>query len=243
MYFFFLNSMFWLEDYRVLFEKHNYIYFIPTKQMTLNEKLNSIMRLNIYYTILVFCFIKEKNWLILPILSTAVIVLIYYKKKKEMLIPLKQNKPNIELEAGFYDFDDKLRVGKYNPILANNENVNIRDTVRNDQSCRKPTINNPFMNIHVPDFNNGQMPKACNVDDSKIEHKVQAYYNKNLFKNIDDVFDSENTFRQFYTMPVTTIPNKQPEFANWLYKIGETCKENTTKCNTYQDVRYRQAGE
>ena len=43
---------------------------------------------------------------------------------------------------------------------------------------------------------------------------------------MSDIFGKNNSQRQFYTMPVTTIPNNQTQFANWLYKTEPTCKEN-----------------
>ena len=38
----------------------------------------------------------------------------------------------------------------------------------------------------------------------------------------------------FYTVPIRTVPNDQTEFANWLYKTGPTCKENSQNCTYYE---------
>ena len=35
-------------------------------------------------------------------------------------------------------------------------------------------------------------------------------------------------------MPIQTIPNDQTNFANWLYKTGPTCHENSEYCTYYQ---------
>ena len=43
------------------------------------------------------------------------------------------------------------------------------------------------------------------------------------------VFGKNNSQREFYTAPVTTIPNNQGDFADWCYKTGKTCKENNGK--------------
>ena len=48
----------------------------------------------------------------------------------------------------------------------------------------------------------------------------------NLYKDVSDIFSKNNSQRQFYTTPVTTIPNDQGSFADWLYKTPPTCKEN-----------------
>ena len=46
-----------------------------------------------------------------------------------------------------------------------------------------------------------------------------------------------NSQRQFYTMPNTTIPNAQDDFAKWLYANPKTCKEDQEFCLRYEDVR------
>ena len=42
-------NKFWIEDPSTLFSEKTYISIIPTNDMNLNEKLNSITRLCIYY--------------------------------------------------------------------------------------------------------------------------------------------------------------------------------------------------
>jgi len=45
--------------------------------------------------------------------------------------------------------------------------------------------------------------------------------------------------RQFYRTPSTTIPNDQTGFAKWLYQVpGKTCKEDSSSCLRYEDIRY-----
>jgi hypothetical protein len=55
---------------------------------------------------------------------------------------------------------------------------------------------------------------------------------------VDDLFNRNTSQRQFYTTPVTTIPNDQTGFARWLYKLPETCKENQSNCLKYEDIRF-----
>jgi len=50
-------------------------------------------------------------------------------------------------------------------------------------------------------------------------------FSKGLFKDINSLYNNENSQREFYTTPNTSIPNKQGELANWLYKVPPTCKE------------------
>ena len=64
---------------------------------------------------------------------------------------------------------------------------------------------------------------------------MQNLYNSSIYRNLSDVWERENSQRMFYTTPIQTIPNNQTDFANWLYKTGPTCKENTEYCTYYQD--------
>ena len=52
------------------------------------------------------------------------------------------------------------------------------------------------------------------------------------------LFDKKNLERQFYTMPVTTIPNDTIEFGKWLYNTNGNCKYDGTRCLQYEDERY-----
>ena len=45
--------------------------------------------------------------------------------------------------------------------------------------------------------------------------------------------------RQFYRMPSNKIPNDQTGFAKWLYQLpNKTCKEDSSSCLMYEDIRY-----
>uniref|UniRef100_A0A6G6AB47 Minor capsid protein P9 transmembrane helices domain-containing protein n=1 Tax=Borely moumouvirus TaxID=2712067 RepID=A0A6G6AB47_9VIRU len=111
-----------------------------------------------------------------------------------------------------YDNHNHDNVEKFTEENMNNKNLD------DSKNCQKSTKNNPFMNITLQDLeeNNNRL-EACNINDG---------------------MDEENNDRQFYTMPVTTIPNKQTEFAKWLYDLPETCKENQLNCLRFEDIRY-----
>ena len=55
------NDLFWKHDISVLFKQDKLTHFFPTERMTLSEKLNSIVRLSIYITILLFAYNKNFN--------------------------------------------------------------------------------------------------------------------------------------------------------------------------------------
>jgi len=102
--------------------------------------------------------------------------------------------------------------------------------------CREPNINNPYMNVLVTQ-DSINLP-ACKHFNDKIKTNVDKYYKFNLYQNSDDIFDKKHLERQFYTMPVSTIPNNQKGFLNWLYKKDGNCKEDNVNCLEYEDERY-----
>ena len=98
-----------------------------------------------------------------------------------------------------------------------------------------PTENYPFMNPLRTDYIDNPNRKAYSSkyrpQNEKIKKMIDDTFNINLYKDLSDVFEKENSQRQYYTLPSTTIPNEQRQFANWLYNTPETCKEgNGSQC-------------
>ena len=112
------------------------------------------------------------------------------------------------------------------------ENI-IIENLEEEMSTVYPTINNPFMNISPDEYLNNldrKVPKDL-LTNKKLQNEIERSFDHNLYKDASDIFNRNNSQRQFYTMPVTTIPNKQKKFAEWLYKTPTTCKEgNGLQC-------------
>ena len=52
------SNTFWANDIGILFHQDKLIHFFPDDKMTLEEKLNSIVRLSAYVSILLFVYNK-----------------------------------------------------------------------------------------------------------------------------------------------------------------------------------------
>ena len=119
---------------------------------------------------------------------------------------------------------------------------NINDRSKNskkNKKCTKPTKNNPFMNVTLADYvDNPNRPEACDVTRKNIQDEITKNFSNNLYKNSDDIFNNKSSERQFYTTSSSTIPNKQKEFAEWLYGDNENCKVDNEKCLKYSNVKY-----
>ena len=118
-------------------------------------------------------------------------------------------------------------------------NIGKKKVKEINNKCTKPNKNNPFMNITLADYiDNPDKPEACDVTRDDIQNEITDNFRNNLYKNTDDIFGVKSSERQFYTTPVTTIPNKQREFAEWLYGNNDNCKTNSDKCLKYSNVKY-----
>ena len=115
----------------------------------------------------------------------------------------------------------------------------IKEIKNKEKVCVRPNKNNPFMNVTLADYvDNPDRPEACDVSRDDIQNEITDNFRNNLYKNTDDIFDNKSSERQFYTMPSTTIPNKQNEFAEWLYGENDNCKTDSNKCLKYSNIKY-----
>lgn len=219
------DDVFWLQDPSILLK--TYLYFIPTKNMTSNQKFNAITLFCLYFLVLLILFRMASHWLYLPIIILIVVIGLYYAKSTPM-----QKEENFEpiIETGYIDSNNNLNFNRVTGRVTQKPEVVYQ--------CRAPTPDNPFMNPPISDYNT-PAPSACNADDENIQNSVTKAFTKDLYMDIDDAFDKMNSQRQFYTVPNTSIPNNQTEFANWLYRSPVTCKEDQEQCLRYEDLRFK----
>jgi hypothetical protein len=116
--------------------------------------------------------------------------------------------------------------------------MNLYKDPHTHEICYKPKENNPFMNILMDDYkHNPKRAKACNVSNGNIKKMTTKYFNNNLYRDVGDIFHRNASDRNYYTTPVTTIPNDQDAFLNYAYKIDKTCKEGNGRvcyANTFR---------
>ena len=174
------------------------------------------------------------------------VINIYDKKKDRVVKGTEPYDSNIVLESGYIDADGNYAIGKDYSDVNILEWQKEQDTIKKkipwqknelyvENNCKKPTVDNPFMNVVFSDYlDASNVAEPCNIDDKNIQQDMQNLYNSSIYRNFQDVFERENSQRMFYTLPIRTIPNDQTEFANWLYKTSPTCKENSQNCTYYE---------
>jgi Family of unknown function (DUF5762) len=203
---------FWTYDLSVLFDKKRLVEFVPTGDMTYEEKLNALMRFFMYATVILLLYTRVWWPIYIPLLGGAFTIFLYKTSSKER----KKEQPKPYKQEATY----KLEVDTIIP-----------------EHCTAPTKENPFMNILFNEWtDNPNRAPAC--DYKGVGEDIEKAFNFNLYKDVDDIFDKNNSQREFYTTPITTIPNDQTSFAKWLYEVPVTCKEDQNSCLRYEDLRF-----
>jgi len=200
---------FWYDDYHILFMKDKLSQFFPTKDMTMVEKMNALMRMGIYLGVALYFVTYNYLYLFIPILIGVFTYYIYQNKKKSF-------------ELYFNSIDNSI---------TNRSNKKILDEVE----TISPTVNNPFMNINLITDDKTRPAATPTWNDDKLKDTVEDKFNYNLYRDVGDLYGKSNSQREYYTMPATTIPNEQTKFAKWLYSTDSTCKENTKFCTPQMD--------
>ena len=93
-----------------------------------------------------------------------------------------------------------------------------------------PTQDNPFMNYNYITDSKNKSKSVKSYNNPNIKDEISTYFNEKLYRDVSDLYQKNNSQRQFYTMPCTDVVNDQTKFAKWLYYTDKTCKEDGIKC-------------
>jgi hypothetical protein len=176
---------------------------IPSRDQSDAERINAIVRLVLYCSLAVALIRSNIMYLVLGLAIIAIISLAFAMGEKKK---------------------------KKNESYSNLRPTTVK---RERKNCSPSTADNPFSNATVGALlgDEGRAP-ACSYDTPGVAKGMRKNFNKGLFRNLDDVYEVENSQRQFYTMPVTTGAPDTIAFAEFLYgSRGATCKEDFSKCD------------
>ena len=80
----------------------------------------------------------------------------------------------------------------------------------------------------LPADDRARGPACSTLNNAELANKVEANFNNNLFKDVDDIYNRRHSERQYYTVPSTKFYSNQGEFAQWLYGNSPLgCKEGS----------------
>lgn len=218
------SDQFWYNNPSILWDKNRFIEFFPNPNLSLAEKLNSLVRLSFYVSIILMIFFGNYLYLYIPIVVLAFTYLIYLNYKPQKKEELEGYKSLINSEFN--------QESSYSPEVEKTGQLEttLGDFVFEKKKCKEPSVNNPFMNANLITDKRDRPPACPYYDNEKVAAKVENDFDNNLYRDVSDLYNKRNSQRQYYTMPATTIPNEQTSFAKWLYMSPPTCKEDSIRC-------------
>ncbi len=229
-----MTIQFWSNDPTILLNKEYIFELWPTMQMCYEQKLNAISRLIILLTILGYISTMSKRVLAIGALTLLVIFILFRMRKQKI---------TKDMMEGF----DNIKSSNENQSVFNKSIVNpvTLDSVLRTE-FKEGTKKNPFSNVLLTQINDDPERKAAppsfNVDvDNDITKNVKRAVqmmnpgikntNKQLFGDLWQEFQLDNSNRIFYSTPNTRITNDALSFGNFLYGAMPSAKESTPEGN------------
>ena len=217
-----MATPFWSNDLTVLLNK-DYIFQVwPQQQMTFEAKLNAITRLVILLSVIGYLITQKTNFLLMGLATLAIIFTIYNFRKQSIIQSLTK-------KEGYANIGGS----KLNPAT-------LADVLKSDfhpNSKRNPFGNvlltdiadNPERKAAAPAFN----PEVYDAIDRSVKKQTQMLNpgiqntNKQLYGDLWDNFELDQSMRRFYTTANTRVANDQGAYGNFLYGDMYSAKEST----------------
>jgi hypothetical protein len=245
----------WVNNPTILLDKNTLFEIWPTQQMCYERKINAMSRLIIILTILGFILTRSMKIVVVGFITLIVIYLFYYqnwykynKKSKEAF----GSNSDSESSSGYNPMvsvntlETELEPNK-SSLLVNATSSNPQDETPLKEfvkdNYQRSTKTNPFGNVLLTDImdtpDRPSAPPSFNPSVStditnNVKKMVQMLNpgikcsDKQLFNNLYDNFDLDQSNRVFNPNANTTVVNDQGAFAQYLYSnLKYSGKENT----------------
>lgn len=207
----------WYEDVRVLARRPGE--FFPSRDQSPEERVNSVVRLLLYCAAAVYLYRRQAKYLAFGLAAVGTVSLAYRGTSD------KARGKSSSGSAGRWRVDSRVE----RPASA--AGVRVPHVLRAKRKCTLSTPDNPFANMLLSDLadNPGRAP-ACKYDDQK--DLIRDNFNRGLVRNVYDIYEKENSQRQWMINPVTTSTPDTVAFAQFCYGNAgrKTCKEDPSKC-------------
>jgi hypothetical protein len=235
-----MTSIFWINEPTILFNKDYILQIWPTTKMTYEEKLNAISRLIIILTILGFILTMNKSILFIGVVTLVAIVAMYKMRKqkvtKDALDGSKEGFSGIDVKNQEETIinPDTLKSylkSEFMPVNKKNPLGNVLLTEIMDNPTRKPA---------PPSFNT-EVYEDINVTTKKMVQSLNPGIkntNKQLYGDLGEQFEFDQSQWSFYSTPNTKIPNDQGAFADYLYGDMPSCRDGNAFACVQDNIRY-----
>jgi len=217
---------FWGESTLVLFNNVGEIF--PNSKQTTPQKYNSLTRLIIILTIIVFIFTLSFSLLLVSLITLFGIYIYYYqidasgvanenneKAINEGFTSPTQLVTDMMAENGVNElppkgvFDESSTVNPFSNVLLTDYDFNP------NKRPAEPSFNEDI--IKTINQNTKKMVQELNPTNPNLTNK--------LYRGLGDQLSFEQSQQRFYSNPATTIPNNDKAFKDFCYGGMTSCKE------------------
>ena len=229
-----MTSIFWLNDPTILLNKDFILQLWPSSSMSFEQNLNAISRLIIILSILGFLATRSINIIIVGVV-TLIVIIILYNTRKPKLTRTKEGfsssnstgSPVIDSPKTLQKFlnNEFVLTSKKNPL----SNVLLTDIADNPTRKAAP----PSFNIQVYEDINNNTKKMIQTLNPGIKNT-----NKQLFGDLGEKFEFDQSMSRFYSTPNTKIANDQGAFAEYLYGDMPSCRNGDPFACVQDNLRY-----
>ena len=231
-----MTTPFWSNEPTILFNSDSILQVWPSPQMNFEAKLNAISRIVIVLSVLGFIFTMKPHFLVIGAITLAIIVSLYRYRKQTIVTNLQENfaqRPS-----------PKKNSNKFSPASFTTNPVTLDTVLRSD--FHPTTKQNPFGNVLLTDIMDTPDRKAAapsfnpdvyNEITSAVKKQTQMLNptinstNKQLYGDLKDNYDLDNSMQRFYSTANSRITNDQGAFSEYLYGNMPSAKEDTPAGN------------
>jgi hypothetical protein len=234
-----MASIFWLNDPTILLNKDYILQLWPCSSMSFEQNLNAISRLIIVLSILGFLATRSINIIIVGVV-TLIVIIILYNTRKPKLVRTKEGFSGVgkygdgDGDGAVIDSPKTLQkflnnefvlTSKKNPL----SNVLLTDIADNPTRKAAP----PSFNIQVYEDINNNTKKMVQSLNPGIKNT-----NKQLFGDLGEKFEFDQSMSRFYSTPNTKVANDQGAFAEYLYGDMPSCRNGDPFACVQDNLRY-----
>jgi hypothetical protein len=173
-------------------------------------------------SILGFIFTRNWNLVIIGIVTLAIIFTLYKLRKQSLVSSL------IKKEG--FSVNPSMQPSALSPAPMLTDPVTLKNVLRSN--FHPTTKKNPFGNVLLTDINDAPNrlaaapsfnPDVYDEIDKAVKKQTQMLNpgiintNKQLYGDLKDNYDLDNSMMQFYSMPNTRVANDQGAYAEFLY--------------------------
>jgi hypothetical protein len=234
-----MTTTFWSNDPTILLNKDYILQLWPSPKFSYEENLNAISRIVIILTILGFLITMSKNLLFVGLI-TLFLIFVLYKMRKQ-----KITKDMFDSKEGFSGIDVKNQEARIitpdtlkTYLKSDFETTSKKNPLGN--VLLTEIMDNPTRKAAPPSFNT-EVYEDINVSTKKMIQSLNPGIkntNKQLFGDLGEQFEFDQSQWSFYSTPNTKIPNDQGAFADYLYGDMPSCRDGNAFACVQDNIRY-----